>query len=119
MKNIEIKNQESPICSQFWGNKNEEIESNENFFLKHDLPLARIKKLMRVEEDVKNIGGEVTPLFSKITQTFIEEVTIKALDKAYNRKKRIIQKSDINDVFSSSEIYDFLHFLIPFNNHKS
>lgn len=111
MKNIEINNQESNINEQFWSKKLKEVNSENNCFLKHELPLARIKKLMRVEEDVRNVASEVPQLFSKVTQVFIEEITYKALEKASMRKKRIIQKEDVHEVITSSEIYDFLHFL--------
>lgn len=116
MKNIEVNNQDPAISEQYWASKNEEVESEENGFFKHELPLARIRKLMRVEEDVKNVANEVPSLLSKATQAFIEEVTFKALDRAFHRKKRIVQKGDIHDVISSSQIYDFLHFLLPYNN---
>merc|ERR1712080_81563 len=42
------------------------------------LPLARIKRLMKIEEEVKMVASEVPILFSKITEVFIEELTLRA-----------------------------------------
>lgn len=61
----------------------EEIEN-----LKHDnfeafkdvrLPVARIKKIMKSDQDVRMISIEAPILFSKACELFITELTMKAL----------------------------------------
>lgn len=42
------------------------------------LPLARIKKIMKLDEDVKMISAEAPLLFAKATEIFIHELTLRA-----------------------------------------
>ena len=47
--------------------------------LKHqELPLARIKKIMKLDEDVKMISAEAPVLFAKAAEMFIHELTMRA-----------------------------------------
>ena len=47
-------------------------------FRQQKIPLARIKKIMKLDDDVKMVGGEVPILFSKACEMFITELSIKA-----------------------------------------
>jgi len=42
------------------------------------LPLARIKKIMKLDEDVKMISAEAPMLFAKAAEIFIHELTLRA-----------------------------------------
>lgn len=42
-----------------------------------DLPLARIKRIMKSDEDVHMISAEVLVLFAKACEMFILEMTIR------------------------------------------
>lgn len=77
------------------------------------LPLARIKRLMKVEEDVKMVASEVPILFSKVTENFIEELTLRAWIHTDENKRRIIQRSDISAAIKTSDVYDFLIYIVP------
>lgn len=77
----------------------------------HKLPLARIKRLMRIEEGIKNIAVEVPLLYSKITEVFIEDLTIKAWHFTEKSKRCIIKYEDMLKAVKSSDIYDFLLYI--------
>ncbi|EPR78493.1 CCAAT-box binding factor [Spraguea lophii 42_110] len=79
------------------------------------LPLARIKRLMKVEEEVKMVASEVPILFSKIAEVFIEELTLRAWLNTEENKRRILQKNDLSAAVKTSDVFDFLIFIIPRN----
>ena len=45
---------------------------------RQELPLARIKKIMKLDEDVKMISAEAPVLFGKACEMFIHELTMRA-----------------------------------------
>ncbi|KAI5192530.1 nuclear transcription factor Y, gamma [Nematocida sp. AWRm77] len=77
------------------------------------LPLARIKRLMKVEQEVSKVASEVPLLFSRITEIFIEELTLRAWQYTEEGKRRILQRSDICSAIKSSDVFDFLIYLMP------
>lgn len=77
------------------------------------LPLARIKKLMKVEEDVKMVAAEVPILFSLVTEVFIQELTIRAWMSTEDGKRKILQTNDIGFAVKTSSMYDFLTYTVP------
>lgn len=81
-----------------------------------NLPLARIKRLMKVEEGVRMVASEVPVLFSMITEKFIEELTLRAWMNTEENKRRILQKSDLAAAVKTSEMYDFLIYIVPRND---
>ena len=56
-----------------------------------ELPLARIKKIMKLDENVKMISSEVPLLFSKAATMFIEELTLKAWLHTEDAKRKTLQ----------------------------
>ncbi|OAG29142.1 nuclear transcription factor Y, gamma [Nematocida sp. ERTm5] len=77
------------------------------------LPLARIKRLMKVEQEVSKVANEVPPLFSRLTEIFIEELTLRAWQYTEKGKRRILQRGDICSAAKSSDVFDFLIYLMP------
>lgn len=91
--------------------------ADEKIFLKDlNLPLARIKRLMKVEEGVRMVASEVPVLFSMITEKFIEELTLRAWINTEENKRRILQKSDLTAAVKTSEMFDFLVYIVPRND---
>ncbi|OAG29261.1 nuclear transcription factor Y, gamma [Nematocida displodere] len=77
------------------------------------LPLARIKRVMKVEQEVSKVASEVPILFSKITEIFIEELTLRSWHYTQEGKRRILQRNDICSAVKSSDVFDFLIYLMP------
>jgi len=80
-------------------------------FRNSKLPLARIKKLMKMDEKLKMISAEAPILFSKICE-IIQEVTLRAWTIVDFHKRRTVQKQDILEALKKSDMYDFLIDLI-------
>ena len=56
--------QQQQQLQMFWSYQRQEIEQV-NDFKNHQLPLARIKKIMKADEDVRMISAEAPILFAK------------------------------------------------------
>lgn len=96
----------------FWINQNHEIEESNNLG-NHCLPLARIKKVMKSDEQVSMISAEVPVLFAKACEMFIMEMTMRSWAHAEMNQKKTIQKSDIASAISSTDVFDFLVDIVP------
>jgi len=59
------------------------------------LPLARIKKIMKLDENAKMIAGEAPLLFAKACEYFIQELTMHAWVHTEESRRRTLQRSDI------------------------
>src|SRR5574343_350943 len=79
-------------------NQNSEIKKMlPNELKTHQLPLARVKKIMKTDEDVKMISSETPVLFAKACEFFILEITRRSWVYTEENKRRTLQKSDIAD----------------------
>ncbi|RLV82412.1 hypothetical protein DV515_00016674 [Chloebia gouldiae] len=78
----------------FWPRVMEEIRNlTVKDFRVQELPLARIKKIMKLDEDVKMISAEAPVLFAKAAQIFITELTLRAWIHTEDNKRRTLQLS--------------------------
>merc|ERR550534_1430534 len=82
--------------------------------LKHqELPLARIKKIMKLDEDVKMISAEAPVLFAKAAEMFIHELTMRAWIHTEDNKRRTLQRNDIAMAITKYDQFDFLIDIVP------
>ncbi|PUZ50519.1 hypothetical protein GQ55_6G064800 [Panicum hallii var. hallii] len=79
----------------------------------HNLPLARIKKIMKADEDVKMIAAEVPVVFAKACEMFILELTLRSWLHAEGTKRRTLQRSDVAAAIIANEFFDFLMDVSP------
>lgn len=103
---------------QYWQETIDSIENDEHDFKNHQLPLARIKKVMKTDEDVKMISAEAPILFAKGCDIFITELTMRAWIHAEENKRRTLQKSDIAAALTKSDMFDFLIDIVPREEEK-
>ncbi|KAJ8536600.1 hypothetical protein K7X08_035001 [Anisodus acutangulus] len=96
----------------FWNYQRQEIEGVTDF-KNHLLPLARIKKIMKSDEDVRMISAEAPILFAKACELFILELTIRSWLHAEENKRRTLQKNDIAAAITRTDIFDFLVDIVP------
>lgn len=108
------------IMIQYWQELINEIEStnepdspHQDDFKSHSLPLARIKKVMKTDEDVRMISAEAPILFAKACEIFITELTMRAWCVAEENKRRTLQKADIGEALQKSDMFDFLIDIVP------
>merc|ERR1711865_466278 len=96
----------------FWRDKVKEIETNTDFKTQQ-LPLARIKKIMKSDEDVRMISAEAPVVFAQACELFIMELTSRAWAITEENKRRTLQKSDVAQAIQQGDFYDFLVDIIP------
>lgn len=101
------------MMMQYWQDIINLIEHDEHDFKNHQLPLARIKKVMKTDEDVRMISAEAPILFAKGCDVFITELTMRAWIHAEENKRRTLQKSDIAAALTKSDMFDFLIDVVP------
>jgi len=98
----------------FWPKVTEEIRTMSIADLKHqELPLARIKKIMKLDEDVKMISAEAPVLFAKAAEMFIHELTMRAWIHTEDNKRRTLQRNDIAMAITKYDQFDFLIDIVP------
>ncbi len=97
----------------YWQETISNIENEDHDFKNHSLPLARIKKVMKTDEDVKMISAEAPVLFAKGCEVFITELTMRAWIHAEENKRRTLQRSDIACALQKSDMFDFLIDIVP------
>lgn len=101
------------VMIKYWQDTINSIEHDEHKFKIHQLPLARIKKVMKADEDVRMISAEAPILFAKGCHIFITELTMRAWIHAEENKRRTLQRSDIAAALQKSDMFDFLIDIVP------
>uniref|UniRef100_A0A4W3KHC1 Nuclear transcription factor Y subunit gamma n=1 Tax=Callorhinchus milii TaxID=7868 RepID=A0A4W3KHC1_CALMI len=102
------------LLQTFWPRTMEEIRNlTPNDFKVQDLPLARIKKIMKLDEDVKMISAEAPVLFAKAAQIFITELSLRAWIHTEDNKRRTLQRNDIAMAITKFDQFDFLIDIVP------
>ncbi|PNX79034.1 nuclear transcription factor Y subunit C-9-like protein [Trifolium pratense] len=96
----------------FWANQYQEIEKVTDF-KNHSLPLARIKKIMKADEDVRMISAEAPVIFARACEMFILELTLRSWNHTEENKRRTLQKNDIAAAITRTDVYDFLVDIVP------
>ncbi|KAF9105619.1 hypothetical protein BGX29_011824 [Mortierella sp. GBA35] len=105
--------QQLVFAQEFWEEQILAAEQFDSDFKNHPLPLARIKKVMKSDPEVKMISAEAPILFSKACETFICEITRRAWLHAEENKRRTLQRSDVANAVSRSDQFDFLIDIVP------
>lgn len=82
----------------------------------HQLPLARVKKIMKSDEDVRMISAEAPALFAKACEMFIIELTHRSWLFTEENRRKTLQRSDIATAISRTDIFDFLIDIVPREN---
>ncbi|BAT96621.1 hypothetical protein VIGAN_08358800 [Vigna angularis var. angularis] len=95
----------------FWERQMKEIKESSD--LKNNLPLSRIKKIMKFDEDVKMVSSEATMLLGKACELFIMELTMRSWAHVEDDKRKIIQKTDVASAISMNDMFDFLVDVVP------
>ena len=96
----------------FWAEQCREIEQTTDF-KNNSLPLARIKKIMKADEDVRMIAAEAPVVFARACEMFILELTHRAWAHAEENKRRTLQKNDVGAAITRTDIFDFLVDIVP------
>lgn len=102
------------LLGSFWPMVTEEIRKLQpGDFKTQELPLARIKKIMKLDEDVKMISAEAPVLFAKAAEIFISELSLRAWVHTEDNKRRTLQRNDIAMAITKYDQFDFLIDIVP------
>ncbi|KAL1392564.1 histone-fold-containing protein, partial [Phyllosticta capitalensis] len=101
------------ILNTYWQQQVTKLETDDHDYKLHQLPLARIKKVMKADPEVKMISAEAPILFAKGCDMFITELTMRAWIHAEENKRRTLQRSDIANALAKSDMFDFLIDIVP------
>lgn len=104
------------MLDNFWPKVMEDINKlTSNDFKNQELPLARIKKIMKLDDDVKimMISAEAPVLFAKAAEMFITELSLRAWLHTEDNKRRTLQRNDIAMAVSKYDQFDFLIDIVP------
>ncbi|KAH7292298.1 hypothetical protein KP509_29G060900 [Ceratopteris richardii] len=112
MQPMGYQNMHMQQLQHFWATQRQEIEQVTDF-KNHQLPLARIKKIMKADEDVKMISAEAPVLFAKACEMFTLELTLRSWMHAEENKRRTLQRNDIAAAITRTDIFDFLVDIVP------
>ncbi|OIR57841.1 MAG: nuclear transcription factor Y subunit C-9 [Amphiamblys sp. WSBS2006] len=83
--------------------------------LKPVFPLARIKKVMRTDGDVREmmIAAEVPMMISRLCDLFTTELTLRGWVHTEEARRKTLQRSDLCVAAGRCDMYDFLIDIIP------
>ncbi|KAM0340336.1 hypothetical protein ACHAPU_010549 [Fusarium lateritium] len=108
-----LTGQYKDILTTYWQHTISHLENDPHDYKIHQLPLARIKKVMKADPEVKMISAEAPILFAKGCDIFITELTMRAWIHAEENKRRTLQRSDIASALAKSDMFDFLIDIVP------
>lgn len=114
-----LDNDHKTAMLEYWQRAIDDIErisedgQDTDVFKSTVLPLARIKKVMKTDSEVRMISAEAPILFAKGCDIFITELTMRAWIHAEENKRRTLQRSDIATALQKSDVFDFLIDLVP------
>ncbi|KAF5274142.1 hypothetical protein FQR65_LT04540 [Abscondita terminalis] len=110
----QVQSEAQVALQQFWPKVLEEIKAIATMDLRQQvLPLARIKKIMKLDEEVKMISAEAPLLFAKAAEIFIHELTLRAWVHTEDNKRRTLQRNDIAMAITKFDQFDFLIDIVP------
>ncbi|XXG65605.1 hypothetical protein AAC387_Pa05g3264 [Persea americana] len=96
----------------FWRKQMTEVEKIRDF-KQHELPFARIKRIMKSNPEVKMVSADAPVLLAKACELFIMELTLISWLHAEEEKRRTVRKSDLGDAIRHKETFHFLDDAIP------
>ncbi|RNA42713.1 nuclear transcription factor Y subunit gamma isoform X1 [Brachionus plicatilis] len=102
------------LLENFWPRMTREVQNLASSDFKNpELPLARIKKIMKLDDEVKMISAEAPIIFAKAAEMFIQEVTIRSWLHTEDNKRRTLQRNDVALAISKYDQFDFLIDIVP------
>lgn len=100
-----VQSNQSSVC----GNRAYGVADKKDFKKHNDLPIARIKRIMKSDQDVRMISAETPVIFARACEMFIMDITIRSTQYAeYDNERLVLTKKSILDTIKNTDIFDFL-----------
>lgn len=108
-----MSTEQSKLLKEFWIKQKQKISAlkiteREEFKNLTDLPLARIKRIMKADDDVRMIRAEAPVLFAKACELFILELTLRSYHFTEAKDRNNITKEDVQFMVNTNNSFDFL-----------
>ncbi|CAO4366326.1 unnamed protein product [Caenorhabditis nigoni] len=84
------------------------IEEKVQDLVKTQLPLGRVKKIVRLNPDVEMLNAEALQMMTKSAELFIKELSNAANQNAFAEKRKTIQPKDIDKAIKNMWEFAFL-----------
>eukprot|EP01117_Protostelium_nocturnum_P014508 TRINITY_DN5526_c0_g1_i1.p1 TRINITY_DN5526_c0_g1~~TRINITY_DN5526_c0_g1_i1.p1 ORF type:complete len:293 (-),score=95.07 TRINITY_DN5526_c0_g1_i1:37-915(-) len=97
--------------SAFWKRVKRELETCE--LKSNSFPIKRVKKIIKSDQDVQLVGGELNLLFAKACEIFVWELTTRAWSETVKNRRKTISRDDIATALTQTDMYDFLIDIVP------
>eukprot|EP00761_Pharyngomonas_kirbyi_P004671 gb/GECH01004676.1/.p1 GENE.gb/GECH01004676.1/~~gb/GECH01004676.1/.p1 ORF type:complete len:108 (+),score=35.62 gb/GECH01004676.1/:1-324(+) len=78
-----------------------------------DLPLSRVKRIMKSDSDVKLISQEAVVLTTKAAELLIEHVAENGYKNSNQEGRKTLQYKDLAFAVKEHEYFDFLYDILP------
>lgn len=104
------------LLRKFWTRELEDVGTLDPYsdeMFHYEMPLARIKKIMRFDENVVMIGADAPILLSKACELIISEISLRAWHHTAHSKRRTMKYTDIVSALPKTDVFDFLLDIIP------
>lgn len=102
----------------FWNQQMMEIQNASDLRNLLQLPLSRIRRIIKSDPDVRMISGETPILFAKACELFIIELTLRAWLHTEDNKRPTLLQSDIARAIRDADVLDFLDDVVSLDEHK-
>ncbi|XP_049357936.1 nuclear transcription factor Y subunit C-4-like isoform X1 [Solanum verrucosum] len=103
--------------SCFWNRQKEEILRADPK-RKPEMPISRIRRAMKSNDQVKMVSAHSTVLLSKAIEMFSMELTLRAWMQADQGKCRTLKRYDFARAIMDEELFDFLSDIVPLQTSK-
>ncbi|KAL3378162.1 hypothetical protein AABB24_004201 [Solanum stoloniferum] len=103
--------------SCFWNRQKEEILRADPK-RKPEMPISRIRRAMKSNDQVKMVSAHSTVLLSKAIEMFIMELTLRAWMQADQGKCQTLKRYDFARAIRDEELFDFLSDIVPLQTSK-
>nr|CAD1826626.1 unnamed protein product [Ananas comosus var. bracteatus] len=107
-----------PPREAFWAEQWREVERTVDV-REHILPLARIKRTMKADEDVRMVAAEAPALFARACEMFIVDLTFRAWAHAHENRRRTLQRADVAVAVARTDVFDFLLDVVSLHDHPA
>ncbi|CAD6883911.1 unnamed protein product [Tilletia laevis] len=77
------------------------------------IPLARIKKVIKSNDEVSMVSSEAPVLLARACEILIADLTSRAFLVADSHRRRTIQRSDVRDAIAQTDVFDFAIDILP------
>ncbi|EFC35693.1 predicted protein [Naegleria gruberi] len=78
-----------------------------------DMPVARVRRIMKSDADVRTISQEAVVLVSKAAEKLIEHLARESLKNTIRDNRKTVNYNDLSEAVKSQDYFDFLEDIIP------